>query len=581
MKRTFACACVLLTLYPIAWGQVDDEPVPKEAESAPLVDPFDDQYRRLESGSETDLEALRRHKIETNSKSLLEEFRRRGLDDDARAPVGKLIDSLGSPEFRTRERALDELIRIGPAVVGFLRRTTRSGDFEQVRRAEMGIDRIQAGEVPAEVLAAGVRVLGGRKDVDPIPTLLRYLPYADSSYVADEVRAALKARDRLDADRRGGAAHPDLVRALDSDFPARRAAAGEALAGHRDHVDKVRALLADADPLVRVRVAEAMVLAGEKSAVPVLFASLPAVPAEVALTGEDVLLRLAEGRQPPDVSRGDDDKSAAKFTAAWAKWWKANAAAVDLAELHKRPPLLGHTVVVLLDLGRVAELNARNEVVWQIEGLVFPLDVQALPNGNVLVAEYHANRVTERDRFRGEVKWQFDIAGPLVAQRLPNRHTFIANDSQIVEVDENKKEVFSFTMPGGERMMKVVKASNGDIVALTSDGRVVRMDSKGKQLSAFNVDLATKLFGGRLHVSPNGHVLVPHNAENKVVEYDPRGGVVLDVEVPQPVAAVRLQNGNVLATTMQPQTGAIEVDRTGREIWNYRQSTRVTRAVRR
>jgi outer membrane protein assembly factor BamB len=281
------------------------------------------------------------------------------------------------------------------------------------------------------------------------------------------------------------------------------------------------------------------------------------------------------------VSRSGDEASKKAFRSAWQSWWAKNSAKVNLADLHKEAPLLGHTVIVLLDLGQILELNKKNEIVWKIQGVVFPLDVQTLPNGNVLVAEYHAGKVTERDKVRGEIKWEKSVNGPLVAQRLANRHTFVGTDSQVFEFDEKGNEVFAFGLPNGERFMKVAKLASGDIAALTSESRIVRLDAKGKELHSFNVPLSARLFGGRIHMLPNGRVIVPHNQENKVVEYDMDGNIVWEVSVPQPVAATRLPNGHTLVTTMQPQTGAIEFDRQGREVWTYRHTTRVTRAIRR
>ena len=106
------------------------------------------------------------------------------------------------------------------------------------------------------------------------------------------------------------------------------------------------------------------------------------------------------------------------------------------------------------------------------------------------------------------------------------------------------------------------------------------LDTTGKELHSFTVNLGTRLFGGRLHMLPNGRVLVPHNAENKVVEYDINGKAVWQVEIEQPVAATRLPNGNTLVTTMT-QNRAVEFDRSGREVWEYKTDTRVTRALRR
>ena len=110
---------------------------------------------------------------------------------------------------------------------------------------------------------------------------------------------------------------------------------------------------------------------------------------------------------------------------------------------------------------------------------------------------------------------------------------------------------------------------------------MVRLDGKGKEIKSFPVNLGTRLFGGRIHMLPGGRVLVPHNAENKVVEYDVNGKAVWQVEIEQPVAATRLPNGNTLVTTMLPGRGAVEFDRSGVEVWSYRTFTRVTRALRR
>jgi hypothetical protein len=581
MKRLFALVALVgvFTLSSLfVRGQDEDEPRPvKKSAAAEPIDPFDRKHERTQTASNGDLELLKKHSIDTANDSLVDYFRRRSLADADRAKVTALIPRLGSLEFRVREKATDDLLQFGPATLSFLRQGAKQGDLELLRRAEACIDRIRSSEPPAEVTASAVRVLSSRNPSELAPTLLAYLPYAESEFVSDEVRSALRKVARKD-----GHAHPELVTALTDALAPRRAAAGEALAGVKGQEAAVKKLLADADPLVRLRVAEAFVLAGEKSAVPVLIEALPLATPAQACSAEDILQRIAEGHNAPQVVRVGDAATRAKFKDAWTAWWTKNEKQIVLAKLHETPAMLGHTLVVLLDEGRIRELNAKNETVWQIEGVVFPLDVQPLANGNVLVAEYHAGRVTERDRFRGEIKWEKAIGGPLMAQRLPNRNTFIATDSQCLEVDEKGNEVLSFTMPGTERLMKVTKLPNSEIVALTSEGRIIRMDEKGKELHSFDIDIGTKLFGGRLHVSPNGRVLVPHNSENKVVEYDAQGQSVWEVNVTQPVAATKLPNGHVLVTTMNPQTGAMEFDRMGRETeWNYRQNTRVTRALRR
>jgi HEAT repeat protein len=517
--------------------------------------------------------------LKTDDAALLDFFRKRTLTPQERGEVEDLIRKLGAPAFRTREQATTALITRGPLVLELLRQAQKDPDLEVSRRAERCVQKIQEKDYSPLVPVAVLHLLQQRKPAGTAQVLLAYLPFADSEALADEVRATLTA-----VAASGGQPDKALVAALESSSPLLRGAAGEALA--QVDAKAVSKLLKDPEAAVRARVAAALATAGQRQAVPVLIESLPDLDQGSALRAEDLLFALAEGRTPPSVSLGPDAASRRKYRDAWLAWWKDNGQSVNLAKLRQRPRLLGYTLLVLLDEGKVLEVGPDNRSRWEISDLKLPLDAQMLPGDRVLIAEYYAQRVTERNT-RGDILWSQHVVsplvaqgGPLAAQRLPNGNTFIVTDSQLLEVDRDHKEVFSYSLPGGQRIMKATKLSNGDMVCLTTDPRIVRLDRTGKEISSFPVELATRLFGGRLHVLPTGRVLVPHNAENKVVEYDPQGKAVWEVHVEQPIAAWRLPNGNTLVTSMS-QNRAIEFDRAGHEVWQYRASTRVTRAFRR
>ena len=56
-------------------------------------------------------------------------------------------------------------------------------------------------------------------------------------------------------------------------------------------------------------------------------------------------------------------------------------------------------------------------------------------------------KVTERD-LKGNVIWQRQMNGnPHNVQRLPNGHTFITTNTQMVEVDRNGKTVWRHEVP--------------------------------------------------------------------------------------------------------------------------------------
>ena len=523
-----------------------------------------------------DEKILERAGVKSDGPALLEFFRLRTLPDQEREKYRGLVKQLGSDQFREREEAMQALVARGPVVIELLREGSKKGDLEMERRAQRCIQRIQEKDVSYEVPAAAARTLARKRPEGAVEAMLVYIPFVDNELVLDEARSLLTQLSVTD-----GKPHPALVQALTDKLPLRRGAAGEALVrGGKDKTTELaKKLLEDPDAFVRLRVGLALAYAKDRVAVPVLIDTLGDLPLQLAWQAEDVLYRLAEGNEPPTVSLGQDAAARTKARDAWQAWWTKHGAKIDLAKLSESERLLGHTVVVLLDAGRILELTKENEVRWQINDLKFPLDVQPLSGDRVLIAEYHGNRVTERNT-EGKILWQKDVPGPLMAQRLPNGNTFIATDTELMEYDRADKEVFHITRMA-DKIMKAMKLPTGEIACLTSDSRIVRLDTAGKEIHGFTISLGTRLFGGRIHMLPNGRVLVPHNNENKVVEYDAGGKQIWEVTVEQPVAAVRLVNGNTLVTTMLPQRGAIEFTPAGEEQWQYRASTRVTRAVRR
>lgn len=529
-----------------------------------------------------DEQTLKAAKIDADDKSLLQFFRSRTLDEAGRDKLRALVKDLGADSFRVREKAALALVERGSVALPFLKEALKSGDLEVSRRAELCMQRIGQHDQNFEVLAAALRLLAARKPAQAVPTLLDYLPFADADRMTEEVGnalAALAARD--------GKPDPALVAALSARDARLRGAAGEALgrAGVASEKEAVRKLLRDPDAGVRLQVGMALAKASDREAVPVLIELLGEVPQTQGWQVEDFLFRLAEGKEPPTRVLTDDPAVRRQCRAEWAAWWGKHGKGIDMARAFRGRELLGYTTIVLLDRGQILEVDAKKRERWKIENVVFPLDVQYLPGDRVLVAEYHVNRVTERD-LKGKILWEKRFVTPQMAQRLPNGNTFICSDTLMVEVDREGKEVFTHGTENGDRIMKAVKLTNGQVVALIGDGgllndpRVVRLDAHGKEINSFSVRMRTRLFGGRLDVLPNGRILVPHHLENKVVEYDPSGKAVWEVAVELPIIATRLPNGNTLVTSMA-QNRAVEFNRAGTEVWEYRSDTRVTRALRR
>jgi HEAT repeat protein len=511
----------------------------------------------------------------TDGPSLLAEFRKRTLTAEGEASARALVRKLGDGDFSVRERASDELAALGTRALPLLRAAAKDPDPEVARRAEACVERIEKGE-GNPLPAAAARLVALRKPDGAAEALLGYLPFAEADTMTAEVEAALAA-----VALRDGKPDPAVLRALDDPLAPRRAAAAEALcrAGGQEHAPAVSRLLRDPDLRVRLRVASALASARDKEAVPVLIDLVRDLPADQSWEAQEVLLRIA-GERAPAEPPGDDGASRRKARDAWAAWWKENAARADLSRVGSGQPVLGYTLVCLVEnngMGRVVELGRDGKVRWQVEGLQYPVDAYVLPGNRVLVAEYNGRKVTERD-LKGRVLWEKgNFSAMLVnAQRLANGHTFIATQNQLLEVDRAGKEVFSHHHAGN--IWAAAKAANGQITFL-SGSECVRLDASGKELKRFNVNAAGNWTSG-IDLPPHGRVLVAQHQVNRVAEFDADGKEVWHADAPQITTATRLANGHTLVASYSNDR-VFELDKAGKVVWEHKDTLHPFRARRR
>ena len=534
-----------------------------------------DEAKKDTSEEETILQAS---DVPTNFAGLQKYFGDRTYSDLQVLKARALIKQLGAASFRTREKATAALLKEGTPVLELLQQATLESDPEVVARSSKCIEQIKREAHADAVPIAAARVLARLEPKKSVGILLDYIPFSQDSSVDREVINVLAKLAVTD-----GKPAPDLVAGLKNPSSKIRAACAEILtkAKATTVLPNLRKLLEDPVAAVRLRTATGLAMLREKDAIPVMIGALPKLTQAEAWKAEALLLKLATNHNPPTLSVGRTEEEREKARKAWSDWWAKHKNKVDMARLSEDVAVLGYTAIVLLDQGQVVELGEKNEIRWRVGGLSFPLDLQMLPGDRFLVAEYNANKGTERN-IKGEVLWEREAVSPQMAQRLPNGNTVIGNDSEFIEVDRQGKLVNRISLPNGDRIMKGSRLANGDYVALTESNRVVRLDSKGKEIKGFDIFLGKKLFGGRIEMTPSGNVLIPHHLENKVVEYDINGRRVWEVRINAPIITKRLANGNVIITSMDPANyRAVEFNRKGEVVWEYRNIQRVTRAVRR
>ncbi|MGL4554634.1 MAG: HEAT repeat domain-containing protein [Gemmataceae bacterium] len=512
--------------------------------------------------------------LDTEGTGLLDEVRKRTLSEDDLARTQKLVEKLGDDAFEERQKAEDELKKVGPKILPLLKLARTNPDLEVRNRAVKCVEAIEMDKTPP-LAATTPRMIALRKPKGAAETVLQYMPFVDDESMADEMQLALNAVGYA-----GGKADPAVLKAAADKAAARRAAAGVALCAGplAEHMPLVRKLLADREAVVRGRVALALAGAKEPEAVPALIRAVEDGPADVAERAEDYLTRMARDAAPKDLP--DDGK---KRAAAWAKWWdesKTTAVMLDRNAPASRVTYLGHTILVKAGNNEVQELDRNNKPVWQITGLLNPWDAQWLPGNRVLVAEYNGNRVTERETKTGTVKWEKGglPSQPMQAERLKGGNTFIVCRNVLMEVDKSGKEVLKINRPGYD-VYTARRLPDGKIVLVTTNRQIIHFDKTGtREEKSFAVP---EIHYFQNEILDNGNVLIPLGWRNQVAEYDRNGKKLADLATTQPTHAVRLPSGGTLVLSQNWPNPITEFDKKGKQTSSYNTNAYCFRVRRR
>lgn len=498
---------------------------------------------------------------------LLKELAKRTPSDDVRKKGALLIRQLGDSEFKIRQKAEAEIRKVGVIMLPLLRKAAKSNDLEVRIRAQRCLAAMEKDKnLPMTPMVP--RLVALRKPPGSVEALLGYIPFADEELILSEVQIALNAVSFSNTKP-----HPMVVHALSDTNSARRAAAGEALClgGAREYFPMIRKMLRDKDPAVRMKTALALAGARERDVMPTLIDIIAELPTTQSSQIEEYLYRMAGDKAPVNLPAGDGDKGAnrKKRRDAWAAWWKTNEKKVALVDRYppfERERYYGYTLLVLPNNnGTIVELDTEGRKRWEITGLNWPRDAQVVGHDRVLIAEQNGQCVSERN-LRGEIIWKKQLGGcnPVGVQRLRNGRTFIACMNKLIELDRGGREVMSINRPNND-VCAARKMRDGSIIVVSQNNQIVRLDSSGKELKSFQVQMA---WHNGIDILDNGHVIIPEMWFNRVTEYDAEGKSVWQTQtVQQPMSACRLPNGNTLiGQQWWPQSKLYEIDPSGKTV---------------
>jgi hypothetical protein len=504
---------------------------------------------------EADERLVREAKVGVDAPGLLAFFQERTLAPPEVLRLEELVRELGNERFDRRELATKELVRRGEPAVPFLRRALRDADAEVVRRAGLCLEEIAAAGKGPALPSAAARLLARRAAPGAATILLAYLPFAEDAGVEAEVTATLVALSRpAEEDRlwRAALAAPETVV---------RAAAARVLSrkGEPGQREAVRPLLKDRDFAVRYQAAEGLLGAGERDAVPALISLLTDGPMELALQAEEILFLLASDKAPMVNVLDGGGLGRKKCKVAWEAWWAGPGAQADLARAADRRQLLGLTLGIEYNTGRVWECGRDGRVRWELTGLQGPMEAQVLPGGRVLVAEANNQSLSERD-FKGNICWQRPLgAQPTGCQRLANGNVFVSTFNSVRELDRDGKEVYSFKLATGSNAIR--KHRNGHVIYAV-DGEIVEVDTAGRKVRSVRLPRGSMYVG--IQDLPGDHFLVANSSTGQLLEVDAAGKVVWSAAVSGACGVSRLPNGNTLVGV---DHRVVELNRDGQKVW--------------
>src|SRR5262249_23176203 len=153
---------------------------------------------------------------------------------------------------------------------------------------------------------------------------------------------------------------------------------------------------------------------------------------------------------------------------------------------------------------QIVELDQKRQVRFTMTGLMSPWDAHFISNNRILVAEYNGQKVTERN-LKGDILWTKQLNFyPMQAERLKNGQTFIVGQTARPTGARSGGEATRTERPHDIRSAR--KLPNGQIVVVTSNRQILRLDRQGKVIKECTIP---SVYYYQNEILNNGNVLVP------------------------------------------------------------------------
>ena len=586
-----------------------DEPIPvvlvqKVIQLQP-VDPNNPTAKSPDQ-AELDTKALESANLKASDPAgLLKYLKERTLSDTELTKIQAVIKLLGSEDFDARLKATGDLERMGPPAIAPLRLASKDDNnpAEVHFRTKEILKRIEKVS-HADVASAAIRALAKVKNPDIVPTVLGFMPLADSLAVSEQIQATLTAAAVLD-----GKPDPDLLEALKSTNSLRRTAAAIAFIEGAPAADKGRVkdvypkvlelAKAEKETAQKFRIARSLLLfAKENDAVAMMIEMMPEMVRGQIWQAEDLLNQLA-GKDAPKVKCLKTKESLVKAQTAWKEWWTKAEKTTDLAKLDLKPRLQGNFVLLTIDYrfgqnpGVITEYGPDEKERWKLVGMgnatdfVFGKDdrIHIIDQNNQTISEHDrsgkvlSSKRVEVDNPNGGGKLFFQ---PLSIQILDNGNRLVICRQGVVEFDKDAKEVMKYVRPpnanfGNADVCAGLRLKSGEtILSVLNNGpngqlpQLIYVDGKGKESKEKAIKTGPANYQSAMIESGEDKIIL--GEQNQFIEYNLKTGKAEEKgfkrPANQPRSIQRLPSGNILFLDFnQHPARVVEITPEGEEAW--------------
>jgi hypothetical protein len=202
-----------------------------------------------------------------------------------------------------------------------------------------------------------------------------------------------------------------------------------------------------------------------------------------------------------------------------------------------------------------------------------PVPIQTGTGHRFACTDYSGNKVfiVGAD---GKVEWEYTTGTCDDLWVLPNGNLLFNTGHGVLEVDRNKKIIFSYESPS--EVYACQRLANGNtFVGECTAARLIEVEPSGKIAFELPIPPPDPKYAGHAYIRnarklANGNYLVCFYSQEVVRELDPKGNVVAEIPaIGGPHSAARLPNGNTIVACgdLKKEAMVLEADKAGKTLW--------------